>query len=104
MEQACTRKKLFWGDTASGQIVDSRDYLNRFKANQEDIGKYVNAYREYCWTVKSIDDFQARCSIFWLWRKRLLRKDICQASGAPKEIYRLDGSCLHGESVYLCPY
>ena len=60
LEQACTRRNLFFdvGDTVSGQNVDPKKLLTRFKAKQEDIEKYINAYREYCWTVKSIDDFR----------------------------------------------
>lgn len=60
LEQACTRRNLFFdvGDTTSGQNVDPKELLTRFKAKQEDIEKYIDAYREYCWTVKSIDDFR----------------------------------------------
>ncbi len=60
LEQTCTRRNLFFdvGDTTSGQNVDPKELLPRFKAKQEDIEKYIDAYREYCWTVKSIDDFR----------------------------------------------
>ncbi len=60
LEQACTRRNLFFdvGDTTSGQNVDPKELLTRFKSKQEDIEKYIDAYREYCWTVKSIDDFR----------------------------------------------
>ncbi len=38
--------------------MDPKDLLARFKAKQEDIEKYIDAYREYCWTVRSVDDFR----------------------------------------------
>ena len=60
LEKACTRKNLFFNisETASGQNVDPKELLERFKAKQQDIEKYIDAYREYCWTVKTIDDFR----------------------------------------------
>ena len=50
LELACTRKNLYFdvGDTTSGQNVDPKELLARFKAEQEDIGKHIDAYREYC--------------------------------------------------------
>ena len=60
LEEVCKRRNLFFdvGNITSGQNVEPQDLLARFKAKQEDIEKYIDAYREYCWTVKSIDDFR----------------------------------------------
>lgn len=40
------------------QDVDLSALSTRFFAKQEDMARYIHAYREYCWTVKSIDDFR----------------------------------------------
>lgn len=60
LEQVCARgnRPFKVGETASGQNVDPKDLLTRFRAKQEDIVRYIDAYREYCWTVKSTDDFR----------------------------------------------
>ena len=60
LEKVCTRRNLFFDvdETVSGQNVDPRELLTRFKAKREDIDKYIDAYREYCWTVKSVDDYR----------------------------------------------
>ena len=42
----------------SGQNVDLNVILERYKNKQNDIENYIKAYREYCWTVKSIDDYR----------------------------------------------
>lgn len=42
----------------SGQNVDPDMLLERYKAKQNDIERYISAYREYCWTVNSIDDYR----------------------------------------------
>ncbi len=43
--------------TVSGQNVAPSGLLERFKEKQHSLLRYIDAYREYCWTVKSIDDF-----------------------------------------------
>ena len=60
LEMACARKNLSFdvGDSVSGQNADPVELLARFRAKKEDIGKYIDAYREYCWTVKTVDDFR----------------------------------------------
>ena len=60
LEKASARRNLIFdvGDTTSGQNADPKELLARFRAKQEDIDRYIDAYREYCWTVKSIDDFR----------------------------------------------
>ena len=44
--------------TASGQNVDPAELLRRYSEKQEDIIRYTDAYREYCWTVQSVDDIR----------------------------------------------
>ncbi|MBR5372751.1 MAG: polynucleotide kinase-phosphatase [Oscillospiraceae bacterium] len=60
LEQASKRRNLAFDVDAitSGQNVDPKELLVRYRAKQDDMARYINAYREYCWTVKSIDDFR----------------------------------------------
>ena len=60
LEQVCTRRNLAFElpENSTGQNVDPKELLERFRAKQEDVEKYIDAYREYCWTVKSVDDFR----------------------------------------------
>ncbi len=60
LERTCARKNLSFdvADSVSGQNADPGELLARFRAKKEDIGKYIDAYREYCWTVKTVDDFR----------------------------------------------
>ena len=44
--------------SVSGQNVDPSQILERYKEKREGLVRYIDAYREYCWTVKSIDDFR----------------------------------------------
>ncbi len=60
LEKACQRQNnAFEVDKlTSGQNVDLQAVLKAYQTKQDDINRYINAYREYCWTVKSIDDFR----------------------------------------------
>lgn len=60
LEMACKRgnKAIDVDSITSGQNVDLTEVLERYKAKQYDIEQYIKAYGEYCWTVKSIDDFR----------------------------------------------
>ncbi len=42
----------------TGQNINPAVLLTRFKTKREDIERYIQAYREYCWTVNGIDDFR----------------------------------------------
>lgn len=42
----------------SGQNADINELLKRFEERAESMDKYVDAYREYCWSVDSIDDLK----------------------------------------------
>lgn len=43
---------------ASGQNVDPHELLNRFREKKKAIDGYIDAYREYCWMVRSVDDLR----------------------------------------------
>ncbi len=60
LEAACRRSNnAFEVDkTTSGQNVDLQEVLKAYRTKQEDIKRYISAYREYCWTVKSVDDYR----------------------------------------------
>ncbi|MGN1416917.1 MAG: polynucleotide kinase-phosphatase [Oscillospiraceae bacterium] len=60
LEKACERQNRAYevDKLTSGQNVDPNMLLERYKTKQDDIERYINAYREYCWTVKSIDDYR----------------------------------------------
>ena len=60
LEEACKRKNNAFevSEISSGQNVDPDGLLKRFKDKQSDMASYVRAYREYCWTVKSVDDYR----------------------------------------------
>lgn len=60
LANACKRKNNAFevSEIASGQNVDPDMLLQRYKTKLDDVENYVKAYREYCWTVKSIDDYR----------------------------------------------
>ena len=60
LKRACERKNIAFdvSEITSGQNVDPQSILARYQAKREDIERYIRAYREYCWTVKSADDFR----------------------------------------------
>lgn len=60
LEKACLRQNQAAevDKVTSGQNVDPTELLERYKTKQEDISRYIKAYREYCWTVKSVDDYR----------------------------------------------
>ena len=42
----------------SGQNLDIDKLLEKFENKKDSIEKYIKAYGEYCWDVKSVDDFR----------------------------------------------
>lgn len=60
LQSACGRQNnaVEVDQTTSGQNVDPAMLLERYRAKQEDMERYVKAYREYCWTVNSMDDYR----------------------------------------------
>ena len=60
LEKACQRQNVAAevDKSTSGQNVDPSALLERYRTKQEDIRRYIEAYREYCWTVKSVEDYR----------------------------------------------
>ena len=60
LEETCKRpNRPFEVDAlTSGQNVDPLELLERFKEKQQSINGYIDAYREYCWKVSSVDDLK----------------------------------------------
>ena len=60
LEKACQRKNIAFevDSITSGRNVELDKVLESYKTKQDAIDRYINAYREYCWTVKSVDDFR----------------------------------------------
>lgn len=60
LEMACQRKNVAFevDKLTSGQNVDLHEVLKAYRTKLDDMDRYRKAYREYCWTVKDIDDFR----------------------------------------------
>ena len=60
LSKASERKNIAFevSESTSGQNVDVEQLLQRYKGKLDDMQNYVQAYREYCWTVKSVDDYR----------------------------------------------
>lgn len=60
LENVCKRKNNAFevSELTSGQNVDLEALLAQYKAKHYDMEHYIKAYREYCWTVKSVDDYR----------------------------------------------
>ncbi|MDE7297553.1 MAG: polynucleotide kinase-phosphatase, partial [Lachnospiraceae bacterium] len=60
LEKVCARENIAVkvDNSTSGQNADTAALLARYTAKRYDMERYIGAYREYCWTVKSIDDFR----------------------------------------------
>ncbi len=60
LEETCKRPNRPYEVDAvvSGQNVDPNELLARFREKQHSIGRYIDAYREYCWKVHSVDDLR----------------------------------------------
>lgn len=60
LEETCKRpNRPFEVDVlTSGQNVDPIELLERYKEKQQSIDGYIDAYREYCWKVSSVDDLK----------------------------------------------
>lgn len=60
LEETCKRpNRPFEVDVlTSGQKVDPIELLERYKEKQQSIDGYIDAYREYCWKVSSVDDLK----------------------------------------------
>ena len=60
LSEACKRKNNAFevSEITSGQNVDLNEIFDDYAARLNDVENYVKAYREYCWTVKSVDDYR----------------------------------------------
>lgn len=60
LERVCARGNTAFevDSVTSGQNVDLAALLERYRAKKDDIGRYIDAYREYCWTVRGVDDYR----------------------------------------------
>ena len=60
LEATCKRpNRPFEVDSVtSGKNVEPLELLERFKEKQRSIDGYIDAYREYCWKVESVDDLR----------------------------------------------
>ena len=60
LEKACTRTNIALnvGGSTSGQNIDPAELLERYRSKQDAMERYITAYREYCWTVKTTDDYR----------------------------------------------
>ena len=60
LEETCKRpnRPFEVSELTSGQNVDPLELLERFKEKQHSIDAYIDAYREYCWKVSSVDDLR----------------------------------------------
>ena len=58
--KTCERKNNAFevSEISSGQNVDPDKLLQRYTTKLDDMQNYVKAYREYCWTVKGIEDYR----------------------------------------------
>jgi protein phosphatase len=58
--QLCQRKNIAFevGSEVSGQNVDPNVLLNRYNEKLAAMNGYVDAYREYCWTVNGPEDLR----------------------------------------------
>ena len=60
LEKACTRTNIALDvdSSTSGQNIDPAALLKRYRSKQDAMERYITAYREYCWTVETTDDFR----------------------------------------------
>ena len=58
LENTCKRTNNAFEVDGSGQNVNPSELLKRYKDKLDDMQSYIKAYREYCWTVNSVDDYR----------------------------------------------
>lgn len=60
LEEVCKRKNLAYevSENTSGQNVDMSRVLETFKERQSCVNRYIDAYREYCWSVAGVEDLK----------------------------------------------
>ena len=60
LEEVCKRKNLAYevSENTSGQNVNMSEVLETFKERQSCVNRYIDAYREYCWSVAGVEDLK----------------------------------------------
>ncbi len=60
IRKLCDRRNVQYEppEGTSGQNFDPAELLAEFELKKDSIERYVGAYREYCWTVQSVDDLR----------------------------------------------
>ena len=60
IKKLCKRKNVQYElpEGTSGQNFDPNELLAEFEQKKDSMERYVDAYREYCWTVRSVDDLR----------------------------------------------
>ena len=104
LEQTCERQNraVEVDPITSGQNVDPAVLLERYRAKQNDIQNYIKAYREYCWTVKNIDDYRIATFHILAVEGRVFsqEKHIWHMENIRKYMTGIDPICM--ETPYLC--
>ena len=57
LETACQRENAIMPPQTE-RDADIQQLLQRYRQKRDDLADYRKAYREYCWTVHSVDDFR----------------------------------------------
>ena len=57
LETACQRENAIMPPQTE-RDTDIQQLLQRYRQKRDDLADYRKAYREYCWTVHSVDDFR----------------------------------------------
>lgn len=60
LQKVCERPNYAFevSSEVSGQNIEPSELLKRYIEKQSALEKYVDAYREYCWRVESVEDFK----------------------------------------------
>lgn len=104
LEKVCERENFAveFDKITSGSNVDPKALLERFRSKKDDIERYIRAYREYCWTVKSIDDFAIAPFHILAVEGRVFsrEKHVWHMENIKKYITGVD--CVYIETPYIC--
>ena len=88
--------------TSMGQSIDLTALKNRYITKQEDMARYIKAYREYCWTVKNIDDFRIAPFHILACEGRVFSEETHQWHMETIKKYIVGPDPIFMETPYLC--
>ena len=88
--------------TGTGQNIDLTALKNRYITKQEDMARYIKAYREYCWTVKNIDDFRIAPFHILACEGRVFSEETHQWHMETIQKYIVGTDPIFMETPYLC--